>query len=96
LYIWSRRIVLGAECDDNMNFDIGLEEMLQPITKETSSRQNGDSTHRNKSTLTHTHTTSHRNKKVNVDKIKHVFIVLVLTNKIGEIFDSMVTYQSQI
>jgi hypothetical protein len=24
-----------------MNFDIGLEEMLQPITKETSSRQNG-------------------------------------------------------
>jgi hypothetical protein len=34
------RIVLGAECD-NMNFDIGLEEMLQPITKETSSRQNG-------------------------------------------------------
>jgi hypothetical protein len=36
--IWSRRIVLGAECDDNMNFDIGLEEMLQSITKETSSR----------------------------------------------------------
>ena len=35
------QIVLGAECDDNMNFDIGLEEMLQPITKETSSRQNG-------------------------------------------------------
>ena len=24
-----------------MNFDIGLEEMLQLITKETSSRQNG-------------------------------------------------------
>jgi hypothetical protein len=24
--------------DDNMNFDNGLEEMLQPITKETSSR----------------------------------------------------------
>jgi hypothetical protein len=24
-----------------MNFDIGLEEMLQPITKETSGRQNG-------------------------------------------------------
>ena len=22
--------VLGGECDDNMNFDIGLEEMLQP------------------------------------------------------------------
>jgi hypothetical protein len=22
--------VLGAECDDNMNFDIGLKEMLQP------------------------------------------------------------------
>jgi hypothetical protein len=34
-------IVLGYKCDDNMNFDIGLEEMLQPITKETSSRQNG-------------------------------------------------------
>jgi hypothetical protein len=34
-------IVLWYKCDDNMNFDIGLEEMLQPITKETSSRQNG-------------------------------------------------------
>jgi hypothetical protein len=34
-------IVLGYECDDNMNFDIELEEMLQTITKETSSRQNG-------------------------------------------------------
>jgi hypothetical protein len=28
-------------CDDNMNFDIGIEDMLQPITKETASRQNG-------------------------------------------------------
>ena len=27
----------------------------------------------------HTYTTTHRNKTVNVDKMKHIFIVLVLT-----------------
>jgi hypothetical protein len=31
---------------------------------------------------THTYTTTHRNKTVNVDKIKHIFIVLVLPTKL--------------
>jgi hypothetical protein len=30
----------------------------------------------------HTYTTTHRNKTVNVDKIKHIFIVLVLPTKL--------------
>jgi hypothetical protein len=30
---------------------------------------------------THTCTTTHRNKTVNVDKIKHTFIVLILPTK---------------